>query len=90
MTSEINMPLSEHETVANAISQLHNIHGMTWDGIAQKTGIPTGTLWDIANGKPIPKKWRSHLGLGRRGDLFSMPVSDLLWALNNREDISNG
>jgi len=73
-----------HETVSAAFNRLHNTYGMTWAQISLEVGIPTGTVWDIADGKPIPKKWRKQLLQTKYKDLFSMPIKELRWAIENR------
>ena len=72
------------ETVSNAFLRLHNTYGMPWSEIAEKTGIPSGTVWDIAKGSPVPEKWKKQLCPTYK-DLFSMPEAELRWAIENRQ-----
>jgi hypothetical protein len=74
------VPLSINVTYTRAINRLHSTYGMSYPSIARETGIPPGTLWDIANGKPVPRKWRKPV----YRDLFAMPVRELRWAIENR------
>ena len=73
------------DKVRLALRSLHDTYGMSWSKISQETGIPAATLWDIAHGKPVPRKWKHRWAVSR--DLFAMPVKELLWSLENREEI---
>ncbi len=73
------------DKVRLALLRLNRKHSMSWDRISQRIGIPAATLWDIANGKPVPRKWRHRWTVAH--DLFAMPVAELRWALENREEI---
>ena len=79
------MPHSINERVRLAVIRLHSTYDMAWYKIAQEIGIPAGTLWDIAHGKPVPRKWKNRWTVSH--DLFAMPVAELRWALENREEI---
>jgi len=79
------MPIRSNETAQRAINILNVTHGMSYPELQAITGVPAGTLWDIAHGKPIPAKWRGVLGVRVYRDLFAMPVRELRWALENRE-----
>ena len=81
------MPHRRHEGVQQALLRLISTPGMTWPKIALAWGIPAPTLWDIASGKPVPRKWRRRLGLRVSRDLYAMPVKDLRWSIDNREEI---
>ena len=73
-----------NETVTRALNSIHGTTGLTWLEMAEIIGVPAGTLWDIANGRPVPNKWRKQLGLAVYRDLFAMPVKELRWAIENR------
>ena len=52
--------------VRDELKRLKATTGWPLSKIAQKPPwrpIPAGTLSDIINDKPIPKKWRKHLGI---------------------------
>ena len=80
----IRSPFSSDETVSNAFNRLHDVYDLTWAEISLEVGIPTGTVWDIANGKPVPDKWKKQLYPSSYRDLFSMPVGELRRAIKNR------
>ena len=73
------------DKVRLALLRLNRVHDMSWGRISQRIGIPAPTLWDIAHGKPIPRKWMRRWRVYH--DLFAMPVAELRWALENREEI---
>ena len=73
------------DKVRLALLRLNSTHDMSWGRIAQRIGIPAPTLWDIAHGKPVPRKWSHRWSVPR--DLFAMSVDELRWALENREEI---
>ena len=87
MTNSNNSMSRNNETVQGILNVLHDSHGKPWSAIGQELGIPEGTLWDIANGKPVPRKWRRRLGLRVSRDLYAMPVKELRWAIENREEM---
>lgn len=58
-----------------------------WDDLARLTGVPGGTLSDIASGGRIPFRHRGKLGLVA---LDRMKVADLSWALENRVVLLEG
>lgn len=89
-TNPIRPILRNYETVSSMLNRLHGTMGLSWPEIALKTAIPAGTLWDIAHGKPVPKKWKARLGMIQYKDLFSMPVAELLWSIQNRKEIQCG
>jgi len=72
------------ETVSKVLLDAASTKDMTWDRLSALLGVPAGTLWDVAHGKPVPRKWRSRLGLGVYRDLYAMPVAELRWAIENR------
>ena len=72
-----------NDTVQQALIRLNTVHAMSWARISQKVGIPAATLWDVAHGKPVPRKWRRRVFR----DLFAMPVEELRWSIDNREEI---
>ncbi len=74
------MPPRSHEAVKDMLNSIHDTSGLSWERMGAKLGIPGGTLWDIANGKPVPRKWRKR----RSRDLYAMPISELRWAIRNR------
>ena len=74
------------DTVQLALVRLNRVYDMSWHGISLEIGIPQATLWDIANGKPVPRKWRAQLCLRRYKDLYAMPVKELRWAIENRTE----
>ncbi len=67
-------------TAREVLNDAMSIDGMTWPKLSRLLGVPGGTLWDIANGKPVPRKWRKR----RSRDLYAMPISELRWAIRNR------
>jgi len=73
------------DKVRLALLRLNSTHGMSWGRIEQEIGIPAATLWDIAHGKAIPRKWRHRWSVSR--DLFAMPVAELRCALENRDEM---
>ena len=73
------------DKVRLALLRLNSMPSMSWGRISQRIGIPAPTLWDIAHGKPIPRKWMRRWRVYH--DLFAMPVDELRWALENREEI---
>ena len=79
------MPPRSHEAVKDIINLLHDTYGLSWWQMAGFVGVPGGTLWDIAHGKPVPSKWKNKWNVYR--DLFAMPVAELRWALENREEM---
>ncbi len=81
----INMVHRVSDKVRLALLRLNSTHGMSWSKNSQETGIPAATLWDIAHGKSVPRKWRHRWTVSR--DLYAMPVAELRWALENREEI---
>ncbi len=76
-----------YDWVQPALIRLNCTLGVPWSEIAQESGIPQATLWDIANGKPIPAKWRRQLGMREFRDLLAMPTPELRWALEHREEV---
>ena len=76
--------IRSNETVSRALLDAMSTDGMTWPKLSSLLGIPAGTLWDIADGKPVPRKWRKQLGLTVFRDLYAMPVKELRWAIRNR------
>ncbi len=87
MTKAPAIPLRSNEAAREAVNIARGTTGFTWEQLGVELGIPAGTLWDIAHGKPVPGKWRQRLGLRRVKDLYAMPVAELRWALENREEI---
>ena len=81
------MPPRSDETVIDMLNSMHDSNGLSWDKMGVMLGVPGGTLWDIANGKPVPRKWKRRLGLRVSRDLYAMPVKELRWAIENREEI---
>ncbi len=77
------MPHRARDKMQPALIRLNTVHDMSWAKISQKVGIPAATLWDVAHGKPVPRKWRRRVSR----DLYAMPVAELLWALLNREEM---
>ena len=73
------------DRVQLALQRLHDEYGTSWGRIAQEIGIPAATIWDIAHGKAIPRKWRHRWTVSY--DLYAMPVDELRWALENREEM---
>ena len=84
----IMMSCRDDDKVKRALLRLNEIYEMPYYKIAREIGIPAGTLWDIAHGKPVPRKWRRKLGLRRAKDLYAMPVKELRWAIENRERVT--
>ncbi len=76
----------DNDAVKLALLHLNSMPDMSWSEISRETGIPKATLWDIANGKLVPRKWRRRLGLRMSRDLYAMPVKELRWAIEHRED----
>ncbi len=74
----------DDDRVQRALVRLNSTFGMPWKKLEQELGLPQATLWDIADGKPVPRKWRKQLGLTVFRDLYAMPVSELRWAIRNR------
>ena len=72
-----------NEAISNMLNEMHDSNGLSWERMGVKLGVPGGTLWDVAHGKPVPRKWRRRVFR----DLFAMPKNELLWALNNREEL---
>lgn len=81
------MPHRDSDTVKLALLRLNSMPDMSWGEISREIGIPPATLWDIADGKPVPRKWRRRLGLCGSRDLYAMPVKELRWAIKNREEM---
>ena len=81
------MPPRSDEAVRDMLNILRDTSGLSWDKMGVMLGVPGGTLWDIANGKPVPRKWRRRLGLRVSRDLYAMPVKELRWAIENREEM---
>ncbi len=75
-----------NDRVKLALLRLNRTHGMPWSVISLELGIPQATLWDVANGKPVPRKWRAKLGLRRVKDLYALPVRELRWAIEHRKE----
>ena len=73
------------DKVRFALLRLNSTYDMSWGRISQEIGVPAPTLWDIGDGKPIPRKWKNKWNVYR--DLYSMPVAELRWALENREEM---
>lgn len=73
------------DKVRLALLRLNSTHDMSWGRISQRIGIPAATLWDIAHGKSIPRKWRHRWSVSK--DLFAMSVDELRWKLENREEL---
>ncbi len=80
MTNSTKSVPRSHEDVKDALNSTHDTSGLSWERMGEILGIPGGTLWDIANGKPVPRKWRKR----RSRDLYAMPISELRWAIRNR------
>ena len=60
------IPVSFSDSIALDLKHLHDTVGLKWREIAtmpEYKPIPPGTLCAIANGYPIPKRWRVRLGL---------------------------
>ena len=72
------------ETVSKHIKHQVRTVGKTYAELGRETGVPAGTLWHIANGGKVPRRWRARLGLMR---LFDMPVAELRWAIENRYSV---
>jgi hypothetical protein len=87
MTNSTRLPPRNNETVRDGLNHARDTTRLTWEQISEILGVPAGTLWDVANGKPVPRKWRAKLGLRRVKDLYSMPVKELRWAIKNRIEI---
>ena len=84
MTSTPYLAPRSDETVSKVLLDATSTDGVTWGRLGVLLGVPAGTLWDVAHGKPVPRKWRSRLGLGVYRDLYAMPVAELRWAIENR------
>ena len=63
---------------------LNEAKDISWERLSKFVGVPPGTLWSIANGSSIPSKWKPRLGVYYNRDLYSMPVAELRWAIENR------
>ncbi len=81
------MPPRSHEVVRDTLNSMHDTNGLSWERMGAKLGVPGGTLWDIVDGKPVPRKWKHRLGIHRPRDLYAMPVAELRWAIQNREEM---
>jgi len=81
LAEDIEIPHST-ETARDFLVALNKNY--SWGKISVILGIPTGTLWHIANGGSIPSKWKPRLGVYYGRDLYSMPVRELRWAVKNR------
>ena len=77
------MPHRSNDGAQQALLRLHDTYDMSWSAIGQEIGIPAGTLWDVAHGKPVPRKWRRRVSR----DLYAMPVKELRWSIDNREEM---
>ncbi len=77
------MPPRSDEAVRDTLNKLHDTNGLSWERMGEKLGVPGGTLWDVAHGKPVPRKWRRRVSR----DLYAMPIKELLWAIQNREEM---
>ena len=77
------MPPRSDEAIRDMLRSMHDSNGLSWERMGAKLGVPGGTLWDIANGKPVPRKWRRRVFR----DLYAMPVAELRWALEHREEM---
>jgi hypothetical protein len=75
------------ETARDFLNTLNRMYDVSWERIASVIGVPVGTLWHIANGGKIPPKWKPKLGVYYKRVLYDMPVAELRWALENREEI---
>ena len=84
MTSTPYLAPRSDETVSKVLLDATSTDGVTWGRLGVLLGVPAGTLWDVAHGKPVPRKWRKQLGLGVYRDLYAMPVAELRWAIENR------
>ena len=74
------MPAHDTEAVRAWLNWLNGTVGVPWARISKEVGIPAGTLWAIANGSGIPRKWRRPVFR----DLLAMPVKELRWAIRKR------
>ena len=72
-----------NEAISDMLNEMHDSNGLSWERMGVKLGVPGGTLWDVAHGKPVPRKWRRRVS----HDLFAMPVKELRWAIENREEM---
>ena len=75
------------EGVRELLNTLNKDYHVSWERIGAFLGVPAGTLWNIANGGKIPRKWKRRLGVRYNVDLWDMPVRELRWAIENRERV---
>ena len=72
------------DTARAWLEWLNSTLGISWGRIGAFLGVPGSTLHRIAHGGSIPSKWKPRLGVYYNRDLYSMPVAELRWAIENR------
>ena len=75
------------EEARDMLVTLNRIYHVPWQRMSDFLGVPIGTLWAIAGGMKVPRKWKHKLGIYYKRNLYSMPVAELRWALENREEM---
>jgi hypothetical protein len=74
------------DNVRIMLKTLNGYYGVSWNKLSRFLGVPVGTLWRIANGGKIPKKWKQKLGVYYNRKLYDMPVDELRWAIEHRQE----
>ena len=82
----MNLPHST-DTARDWLLWLNSTLDISWQRISLVLGVPAGTLWSVAHGGKIPSKWKPRLGVYYKRVLYDMPVAELRWALENREEV---
>jgi len=75
------------ETARDWLNTLNATLDIPWERISLVLGIPLGTLCHIAHGGKIPSKWKPKLGVYYKRRLHDMPVAELRWSLENRDEM---
>lgn len=79
-------PPHSPEDVRERLIHANQMLGMSWERLGENCGVPGGTLWAIANGMRIPRKWKVQLGVKVKL-WWERDTEELRWAIENREEI---
>ena len=75
------------ETARPWLQWLNKSNSVSWGRLGRFLGVPGSSLSRFANGGKLPPKHKPKLGIYYDRKLYDMPVKELRWAIENRQEI---